>query len=34
VICDDEKKSEKGCQGAPDWVIESLYLDLPEMDFN
>lgn len=22
VICDEEKKSEKGCHGAPDWVIE------------
>ena len=22
VICDEEKKSEKGCQGAPDWIID------------
>ena len=21
VICDEKKKSEKGCQGAPDWMI-------------
>lgn len=22
VICDEEKSSEKGCYGAPDWAIE------------
>lgn len=32
VICDDEKKSEKGCQGAPDWVIEILSLSSMKMD--
>ncbi len=32
VICDDEKKSEKGCQGAPDWVIEILSPSSMKMD--
>ena len=32
MICDDEKKSEKGCQGAPDWVIEILSPSSVKMD--
>ncbi len=32
MICDDEKKSEKGCQGAPDWVIEILSPSSMKMD--
>ena len=32
VICDEEKKGEKGCQGAPDWVIEILSPSSVKMD--
>ncbi len=32
VICDEEKKSEKGCQGAPDWTIEILSPSSVKMD--
>lgn len=32
VICDADKKSKKGCQGAPDWVIEILSPSSVEMD--
>lgn len=33
VICDEEKKSEKGCQGAPDWVIEIVSPFSVKMDY-
>lgn len=32
VICDEGKKSEKGCQGAPDWTIEILSPSSVKMD--
>lgn len=32
VICDEEKKSEKGCQGAPDWIIEIMSPSSAKMD--
>ncbi len=32
VICDRDKLDEKGCQGAPDWVIEILSPSSVEMD--
>lgn len=32
VICDEEKKSEKGCQGAPDWTIEIVSPSSVKMD--
>lgn len=33
VICDEEKKSEKGCQGAPDWMIEIVSSSSKTMDY-
>lgn len=33
VICDEEKKSEKGCQGAPDWMIEIVSPSSKKMDY-
>ncbi|MCM1268553.1 MAG: Uma2 family endonuclease [Bacteroidales bacterium] len=33
VICDMEKKSEKGCQGAPDWAIEIVSPSSVKMDY-
>ena len=33
VICDEEKKSEKGCQGAPDWAIEIVSPSSIKMDY-
>lgn len=32
VICDRDKLDEKGCQGAPDWVIEILSPSSVKMD--
>lgn len=32
VICDREKLDKKGCQGAPDWVIEILSPSSAEID--
>ncbi len=32
VICDRDKLDKKGCQGAPDWVIEILSPSSVEMD--
>ena len=32
VICDREKLDEKGCHGAPDWVIEILSPSSIKMD--
>lgn len=33
VICDPSKLTEKGCDGAPDWVIEIASPSNPEHDF-
>lgn len=33
VICDEKKKSEKGCQGAPDWMIEIVSPSSKMMDY-
>lgn len=33
VICDEAKKSEKGCQGAPDWAIEIVSPSSAKMDY-
>lgn len=34
VICDEKKKSEKGCQGAPDWMIEIVSPSSKVMDYD
>ena len=33
VICDEGKKCEKGCQGAPDWIIEIVSSSSKAMDY-
>lgn len=33
VICAGEKRSEKGCQGAPDWIIEIVSPSSAKMDY-
>lgn len=33
VICDEEKRAEKGCLGAPDWVIEIVSPSSKKMDY-
>ena len=33
VICDKNKISDKGCQGAPDWVIEIISPSSMAMDY-
>lgn len=33
VICDPSKLDEKGCHGAPDWVIEIISPSNPQMDY-
>lgn len=33
VICDKDKLDEKGCQGAPDWMIEIVSPSSKEMDY-
>ncbi len=33
VICDKEKRAEKGCIGAPDWVIEIVSPSSKKMDY-
>lgn len=33
VICDEKKKNEKGCQGAPDWMIEIVSPSSKKMDY-
>ena len=33
VICDKDKITEKGCQGAPDWVIEIVSPGSRSMDY-
>ena len=34
VICDKHKLDEKGCNGAPDWIIEITSPSNPENDYN
>lgn len=33
VICDKDKLSDKGCKGAPDWVIEIVSAGSRQMDY-
>lgn len=33
VICDKSKLDEKGCNGAPDWVIEIVSPSTSQMDY-
>ena len=33
VICDDSKLDDKGCVGAPDWIIEITSPSNPETDY-
>ena len=33
VICDADKLSDKGCTGAPDWIIEIVSPDSRRMDY-
>ena len=33
VICDPDKIDEKGCQGAPDWIIEIVSPSSKQMDY-
>lgn len=33
MICDKNKISDKGCQGAPDWVIEIISPSSRAMDY-
>ena len=33
VICDRNKLDEKGCQGAPDWIIEIVSPSSKTMDY-
>lgn len=33
VICDDDKLDEKGCHGAPDWIIEIVSPGSRRMDY-
>ena len=33
VICDDNKLDDKGCVGAPDWIIEITSPSNPETDY-
>ena len=33
VICDPEKIDEKGCHGAPDWVIEIVSPSSKSIDY-
>lgn len=34
VVCDKDKITEKGCNGAPDWVIEVVSPQSRPMDYN
>lgn len=34
VICDKNKLTEKGCSGAPDWIIEIVSPSSRQMDYN
>ena len=33
VICDPDKVTDKGCEGAPDWIIEIVSPNNPENDY-
>jgi len=33
VICDPDKLNDKGCHGAPDWIIEIVSLGSKRMDY-
>ena len=33
VICDKDKITDKGCEGAPDWVIEIVSPSTKQMDY-
>ena len=33
VICDPEKLTDRGCEGAPDWIIEIISPSNPEHDY-
>lgn len=33
VICDEKKRDEKGCLGAPDWIIEIVSPSSKKMDY-
>ena len=33
VVCDPDRLSERGCEGAPDWVIEVVSRSSREMDY-
>lgn len=33
VICDTSKLTDKGCKGAPDWIIEIVSLSSKRMDY-
>lgn len=33
VICDPEKLTDRGCTGAPDWIIEIISPSNPEHDY-
>lgn len=33
VICDRDKLDDKGCNGAPDWIIEIISLSTQQMDY-
>lgn len=33
VICDSSKLTDKGCNGAPDWIIEIVSLGSRQMDY-
>ena len=34
VICDKDKLDDKGCHGAPDWIIEVVSLSSRRMDYS
>jgi Uncharacterized protein conserved in cyanobacteria len=34
VICDSDKVNEKGCLGAPDWIVEVVSPSSRKMDYN
>ena len=33
VICDKDKLSDRGCEGAPDWIIEIVSQSTQQMDY-
>lgn len=34
VICDPDKLNDKGCNGAPDWIIEIVSIESRRMDYS